>query len=348
MHNFIVFWYVTIFTVLTFHPSLYSGHRISLTFRHVTTFLRWRDGRIFGQGAPCKTEAELEYAKDNLQTEEETVRLIEAFGAENRQSNFDWDLHYGAGFSVMNMAVSGPQVGRKELIRTASQLPHCELQPSDFFLAWNGVLTLVFEGFPFPLTAIKQALNNIPDLKNENFGSMWPKATLAATNDDSLPLTLQELKQLRALCHQYSAKLKQASTMVSVNEVCLVKYNERSLETATAITTVKLLETSSSKQMVSEEEKARVRTVLEEWEGDNIDAYLDKANAPGSRASTYRTASPSGCTVVAFLSKAQNTNGDELRRLMNCFRQEVDTLFPGRFSWMSTNSLHCTLRSLDS
>ena len=60
------------------------------------------------------------------------------------------------------------------------------LIPETFFVAWNGVLTLVYEGFPPGLAGAKAALaeQGLP-LKKENFGSKWPKTTLGAVKDDA-------------------------------------------------------------------------------------------------------------------------------------------------------------------
>jgi hypothetical protein len=320
--------------------------------------MRYKDRRLYGQGAPCKSEEELDASpqKNGLASSSpssesevlsETVSIIEAFGAENREPDFDWDKHYGGGFSVINMAVADSNaIGRHELVRAASQLAPCTLQPTDFFLAWNGVLTLVYEGFPSALVLIKQQLNNIQHLRNENFGTMWPKTTLAATQDDAPDLTLEELKQLKKLCLCFANKLKQASNQIEVNEVSLVKYSERSLEAVSGVTTVPLKALSSSKlPETSEEERTRVKKVLNEWE--DLEAYLVKANAPGSRIASYRNESPHGSTVVAFLSKGQNKLKNSLGELLDQFRCDVDAKFPGRFVWLERASLHCSLRSLD-
>ena len=70
--------------------------------------------------------------------------------------------------------------------------------------------------------------------------------------------------------------------------------------------------------------------------------------------STYREASPEGATLVAFLNFHNNSdeaedasNLSELSTAMQNFRIDVEASFPGRFSWMSIESLHCTIRSLD-
>ncbi|KAJ4287526.1 hypothetical protein N0V88_007628 [Collariella sp. IMI 366227] len=85
-------------------PELaHAGARISLTFRRIGTFIDAAQARVWGQGATAKT---CEDAKPvvNGQTEE-AVRMLQAFGAENNQSAFDWGKWYGKGFDVLHMGV---------------------------------------------------------------------------------------------------------------------------------------------------------------------------------------------------------------------------------------------------
>ena len=53
------------------------------------------------------------------------------------------------------------------------------LVPRTFFVAWNGVLTVVYDGFPPGLAAAKSALaaQGLP-LRSENFGSKWRTPSL--------------------------------------------------------------------------------------------------------------------------------------------------------------------------
>ena len=95
-------------------------------------------------------------------------------------------------------------------------------------------------------------------------------------------------------------------------------------------------------QPPTEDEMARVRGVLAEW--SDLGDYLHRANAPGSRIGTYRDASPSGETLVSFLAQ---TAPAELWECLAAFRAAVDTLLPGRYAWMASDSLHCTVRALD-
>ncbi|EJF61903.1 hypothetical protein BD309DRAFT_959964 [Dichomitus squalens] len=79
--------------------QLQNGERISLTFRTIGTFLTKDEERIFGQGARGKTR---EDARPVVRGGPEAEKLIVAFGAENHQSDFDWDANYGEGSDVLH------------------------------------------------------------------------------------------------------------------------------------------------------------------------------------------------------------------------------------------------------
>jgi alkylated DNA repair dioxygenase AlkB len=79
-----------------------GGERISLTFRHIGTFLTKGEEKIYGQGATAKTREE---ARPVVRGTEEGERLIAAFGKENQESEFDWDGVYGKGFDVLHFSV---------------------------------------------------------------------------------------------------------------------------------------------------------------------------------------------------------------------------------------------------
>ncbi|KAI0146256.1 hypothetical protein GGR57DRAFT_494308 [Xylariaceae sp. FL1272] len=82
----------------------YDGARISLTFRHIGTFLDRENKHIWGQGATAKTK---EDAREiiNGQTPE-AIEMLRAFGRENQSSDFDWEAHYGAGFDVLHISAA--------------------------------------------------------------------------------------------------------------------------------------------------------------------------------------------------------------------------------------------------
>jgi glutathione S-transferase len=86
----------------------HNGERISLTFRHIGTFLLDKEKEIWGQGAVSKSKAERRPVVNG--DDPETQRLIEAFGSENHQSDFDWDAAYGGGFDVLHFVPQLPKL----------------------------------------------------------------------------------------------------------------------------------------------------------------------------------------------------------------------------------------------
>ncbi|KAK5001517.1 hypothetical protein LTR39_006939, partial [Cryomyces antarcticus] len=84
----------------------YEGMRISLTFRHIGTFLNADESLIWGQGATGKTR---EVAAGTVNGDDaKTHAMINAFGTENHCSDFDWNATYGAGFDVLHFRAPPP------------------------------------------------------------------------------------------------------------------------------------------------------------------------------------------------------------------------------------------------
>lgn len=99
-----------------------------------------------------------------------------------------------------------------ENLLQSSKLPECcVLRPHPacaLFCAWNGVLVLVYDVFPPALVQTKQILaDSVPNLKRENFGSKWPKTTLAGVRDDAGPLLMDDLQRLKNVCMDYSLQI---------------------------------------------------------------------------------------------------------------------------------------------
>lgn len=91
----------------------YEGQRISLTFRHIGTFLDKDENMIWGQGATSKTR---DAAKSVINGQgPEAIEMLKAFGAENNSSVFDWEARYGKGFDVLHI--------RKETLLDSLHLP---------------------------------------------------------------------------------------------------------------------------------------------------------------------------------------------------------------------------------
>ncbi|RMZ91939.1 hypothetical protein DV736_g839, partial [Chaetothyriales sp. CBS 134916] len=81
----------------------FDGERISLTFRHIGTFINSQEGTILGQGATGKTREQRKQLLDGEAAKREGEKMIVGFGRENHQSeDWDWDRTYGQGWDVVN------------------------------------------------------------------------------------------------------------------------------------------------------------------------------------------------------------------------------------------------------
>ena len=86
----------------------YNGERISLTFRHIGTFVQPSSNRIWGQGAKSKRKDMAGTVVDGGTPEAE--RMVAAFGRENQESEFDWEAVYGKGFDALNITPTLPKL----------------------------------------------------------------------------------------------------------------------------------------------------------------------------------------------------------------------------------------------
>lgn len=77
-----------------------DGGRISLTFRHIATFLSKDESMIWGQGAKGKTK---DQARKVVYKREDVDKLLQEFGNENQRNNFDWDVAYGQGYDILDL-----------------------------------------------------------------------------------------------------------------------------------------------------------------------------------------------------------------------------------------------------
>ncbi|KAI6141588.1 hypothetical protein BKA82DRAFT_1004830 [Pisolithus tinctorius] len=93
-----------------------NEERISLTFRHIGTFLTADESHIYGQGAKGKTR---ETAQPVINGTEEAVKLIKAFSKENQRSGFDWEAVYGEGSDVLHFTHTNDTAPQRENLHEA-------------------------------------------------------------------------------------------------------------------------------------------------------------------------------------------------------------------------------------
>ena len=91
-------------TIKSPEEQVEQGNRISLTFRHIGTFLTKDATHIWGQGAKNKMKQDAGLIIDDA---EENQRMLNAFGDENQKPNFDWEAAYGVGFDVLHLKIKG-------------------------------------------------------------------------------------------------------------------------------------------------------------------------------------------------------------------------------------------------
>ena len=104
----------------------FGGERISITFRQINTFTDHQLTKIWGQGARSKSRETAGTISTN--NTKEMDLMIQAFGKENRQVDFDWDVEYGAGFDVVNLVSNTAQLilCNSEIANQRVKLSLCE------------------------------------------------------------------------------------------------------------------------------------------------------------------------------------------------------------------------------
>lgn len=234
------------------------------------------------------------------------------------------------------------------------------IRPHGFVVAWHGVLTLAFEAWPRSLAAIKRRVNDLPEFRasSENFGTRWPKATLAARRDDAPPFTRDELRDLTALCRGFDAQLR-ALGPVPLARCSVAAFASRSLEHVLCRVDYPLAKEEEDdaspsttrrdgEQEYDEDSYEVVRRVVRET--DRLDEYIEKVNAPGHRWGGHYDTVWTEATLVCFLadgSAAASPSTSRLLAAVASFREEVDALLPGAYVWMPEEALHLSLRALD-
>ena len=161
------------------------------------------------------------------------------------------------------------------------QTPCVEICPHKIIVAWQGVLTLSFDAWPNPLVDIKRWISDLPEFSNtsENFGTRWPKVTLAALDDGAPPMTLYQLRDLTALCREFDDDLQKIGP-ITLTHCSAVMFASRSLNKLLCRVDYAFIE-QQNEQEYDADSYDIVREVIRETE--QLDEYLSKVNAPGHR-----------------------------------------------------------------
>jgi hypothetical protein len=221
-----------------------------------------------------------------------------------------------------------------------SAKPKTVVKPREFFIAWQGVPTLAYQGFSPTLLDIKTHIREkIPNLREENHGSLWPKTTLGAMGDGKY-LTLEEASKLREICSQLNQHIDPHQHRFEIGSLSIVEFECRSLERRRDTYQVQLEGTPGDNDDPTLEHAAFVHLTMEQFSADRLPEYLPNLNREGNRVSHYQEDHVEA-TLVYDLPKP------ELQPpFIKQFQDAVDKELPGLYTWFEPKSRHMTVRAL--
>ena len=267
--------------------------------------------------------------------------------------------------TVSGALLAGMEAKRKRLPATPTDAPRndsdvakgiaamcedcepCELRPRAFFVAWSGVMTLAWHGFPPVLAGLKRRIaETFPALPPEKPGSKWPKTTLGCLKEGAR-LTPDQLRTLTQLCDRFFLRFPAAKKELSpltttygcepVDSLSVVLFQCRSLERVLSEHEVRFGGKKRMWDLPAKDERAGVDAVIEESSVENLERYWPLVARDGGREGHYRDVN-FGATLVARLKRLPLRVAE--------FRKAVDEALPGMYVWFSDDSLHVTLRGL--
>ncbi len=135
----------------TDEEKAFCGERVSITFRQIGTFMDEKKKTIWGSGAKRKTKAQA--GKIVIRDSAQMEAMINAFGKENHETEFDWDAEYGPGFDVVN------------LVNEQAKLTLCK----DFVANMRVQLTLCEKSISYTKRQRDKSLSSSQDENNTKF-----------------------------------------------------------------------------------------------------------------------------------------------------------------------------------
>jgi hypothetical protein len=221
-------------------------------------------------------------------------------------------------------------------------------KPHSFFVAWNGVMTLAFDGFPQCFVEFKQHVTEHFQLKTENFGSKWPKITLGAFRDEDTTLSLEQLTLLHGMCVEFSKKFNESLHGFCPSSASIVAFRSRSLEHLLSRTDITIPSMTTEAASVQAKQAQLTSEVLSEFDEKNIEKYLEFVNRPGNREQHYRVPHTE-TTLVCFASTHKSPETSTIvfpYDIIASFQSAIDEQLPNVYEWFNPSSMHVTLRAL--
>jgi hypothetical protein len=229
------------------------------------------------------------------------------------------------------------------------------LRPRDFFIAFGGVLCVVFEGFPRCVEHLKTRLEKeAPSMIRENPGSLWAKTTIGAIGGADHPPCHDAWLRLNELCGSFRGSIR--STLVLVPSITAVRFSNRGLSAGECLCSV-----PSSCVLAAFPEKAlelsdgmmkKTLSVLHEAEEDPV-AYFSSSLARGPTLMSHYTSFADGDTLVMPLHESflmsptcnEPSVNAEFFEVLRAFQLAAEAVVPS-LQWLHLTSLHCTVRGI--
>ena len=224
----------------------------------------------------------------------------------------------------------------QEIAFIASDLSAGHLYPYRFFIAWHGVITLVFRQFPESLLILKDRLNKSNlNLVEENEGSRWPKMTLAALAPQQC-LNIHELNLLNDCCSKFNKSLDTLSPL-RVTQLSVVHYAQQSLEKRIDQYHIPLESYSELSQSVPSLQEEVERIFVGKREEDRQKEQL-KILTKGRDSQHYRLPIH-GASLVFEAPYAY-------QEVISSLQESLNDVLPHYYEWFKPESRHLTVRAL--
>jgi len=222
------------------------------------------------------------------------------------------------------------------------------VEAKEFFISYNSVPTLAYQGFSQTLLGIKAGIGQrIRGIKAENPGSKWPKTSLGAL-ENGKSISREGAKTLRTICDEQNdklIKLPRDDRLMSIEQLQIVIFQCRSLEKRLATIPVPLCGLPASKDTPPDWHLEQVQNVMDQFSRDSLDQYylcLDpnfKSSEPKTIA--YYHKPHFEATLVFDLSEKHS-----LHKAIDSFIDQVNRHMSNYYGWFELQSRHMTVRTL--
>lgn len=231
------------------------------------------------------------------------------------------------------------------ILEKIAKLSPTSVVVGEFFMSWNSVMTLAYEGFSQTLLDIKETLNSNLKLKDENPGSKWPKTTLGCMKDGAI-LNPEQVSCIRTICTKFNKELKalpKKERVMWVNQLSLVVFQSRTLENLWIDIPINLKGKSASSDVVPTKHRKAVRKTMAQFSPKRLKEYYVHLAPDGRSIDNYYRHPHVEESLIAKANWSESVN-----RIVNKFIWEIDsqTGIQGCYAWFRRDSRHLTIRAL--